>query len=45
MLAAWLHTRMGRGLGGDTMRSVAGAGLTVGRQAAYVAAKRKLAPA
>ncbi|KAJ1457433.1 hypothetical protein M885DRAFT_514973 [Pelagophyceae sp. CCMP2097] len=40
-LAAFLHVRLGRGLGGDAIRSVAGAGLTVGPQAAFVKRKRR----
>jgi len=42
-LACFLHVHLGRGFRGDVIRSIAGAGLSVGRQSAYVRAKERRA--
>lgn len=41
-LACFLHVHLGRDFRGDVIRSVAGAGLDVGRQTAYVRARERL---
>ena len=42
-LACFLHVHLGRGFRGDVIRSIAGAGLSVGRQSAYVRSKERAA--
>ena len=42
-LACFLHVHLGRGFRGDVIRSIAGAGLSVGRQSAYVRGKERAA--